>query len=97
MRKAIASQQNEAHTIARSVIEALAERLLTARFSRQEEREADDRGVAFLERNGYDRLAAVSALEKLATLGNDHSFPASHPMKDPSHMRLMRAVPATQK
>jgi len=89
VRKAIASQQNEAGTIARSVIGALAETLLSAQFSQQEEREADDSGVAFLERNGYDRKAAISALEKLATLGNDHSFLASHPAPKARTKRLL--------
>jgi hypothetical protein len=55
VRKAIASQQNAAGAVAGSVLGALAESLLNAQFSQQEEREADDFGVAFMEREGYGR------------------------------------------
>jgi len=79
VRKAIASQQNEAGQLARSVIGALLEMLINAQFSQQEEREADDYGVLFLRRMGYDKQPAVSALKKLATLGNQHHFLSSHP------------------
>ena len=79
VRKAVASQQNEAGDIARSAIGALSESLLNAQFSQQEEREADDFGVMFLKQKGYDIQPAVSALKKLAALGGDHSFLSSHP------------------
>ena len=35
--------------------------------------------LAFLQNKGYDPAGAVSALRKLATLGNDHSFLSNHP------------------
>ncbi len=79
VRKAIASQQNEAGDIARSAIGALSESLLNAQFSQQEEREADDFGVMFLEQKGVDIQPAISALKKLAALGGNHSFLSSHP------------------
>ncbi|MDZ7582093.1 MAG: M48 family metallopeptidase [Deltaproteobacteria bacterium] len=79
VRKAVASQQNEAGDIARSAIGALTENLLNAQFSQQEEREADDFGVRFLKQKGHDIQPAISALMKLATLGGDHSFLSSHP------------------
>jgi putative metalloprotease len=79
VRKAIASQQNEAGDIARSAVGALSESLLNAQFSQQEEREADDFGVMFLEQQGYDIQPAISALKKLAVLGGNHSFLSSHP------------------
>ncbi len=93
VRKAIASQQNEAGQIARSSIGALAEKLINAQFSQQEEREADDYGVLYLQKQGYDAGPAISALTKLAALGNRHSFLASHPapgkrahrMRDPAY------------
>lgn len=88
VRKAIASQQNEAGAIAASVLGALAESLLNAQFSQQEERRADDYGVAFLTREGYGRDPAVSALEKLAALSGDHSFWSSHPEPDARAQRL---------
>lgn len=35
--------------------------------------------LVFLQNKGYDPAGAVSALRKLATLGNDHSFLSNHP------------------
>ncbi len=88
VRKAIASQQNEVGEIARSGIGALAENLLNAQFSQQEEREADDFGVLFLKQEGRDLQSAISALMKIATLGNDHSFLSSHPAPEARAERL---------
>lgn len=79
VRKGVASQENLAGDIARSALGDVAEQLLNAQFSQGEEREADDHGLVFLRKNGYRPEAAVSALDKLVTLGDDHSFLASHP------------------
>lgn len=89
VRKAIASQQNEIGAIAGSAVGAFVETLLNAQFSQQEEREADDYGVLYLRKRGYDRQPAVSALNKLATLGNGHSFLSSHPSPGTRANRLM--------
>ncbi len=67
LRNAIASQNNLAGEISRSIFGSFAETLVNAPFSQQEEREADDYGLEFLNRQGYDRQAAVSVLRKLAT------------------------------
>ncbi len=88
VRKAIASQQNEAGEIARSAIGALAENLFNAQFSQQEEREADDYGVMFLKQQGHGMQPAISALMKLAALGHDHSFLSSHPAPEARAKRL---------
>jgi putative metalloprotease len=88
VRKAIASQQNEAGDIARSIVGALAESLLNAQFSQQEEREADDFGVMFLRQKGHDIQPAISALTKLAALGGSHSFFSSHPEPSKRAKRL---------
>ena len=88
VRKAIASQRNEAGEIARSVLGALAESLLNAQFSQKEEREADDLGVAFLKSEGHDVQPAISALKKLATLETGHSFLSSHPAPESQAERL---------
>jgi putative metalloprotease len=88
VRKAIASQQNEAGEIARSTLGALAQSLLNAQYSQQEEREADDYGVEYLQQKGYGQQPAISALLKLATLGNDHSFLSSHPAPEARAQRL---------
>lgn len=79
LRKAIASQNNLAGDLSRSILGSFTEAIVNAQFSQQEEREADDYGLQFLIRKEYDRQAAVSALKKLATLGADHSFLSSHP------------------
>ncbi|MCF8057315.1 MAG: M48 family metallopeptidase [Desulfocapsa sp.] len=88
LRKAIASQNNLAGEISRSVLGSFAETLVNAQFSQQEEREADDYGLKFLIAKGYEREAAVSALRKLATLGRNHSFLSSHPAPDRRALRL---------
>ncbi|MBC8317281.1 MAG: M48 family metallopeptidase [Desulfobulbaceae bacterium] len=79
VRKGVASINNEIGAIAGSQIGGFVEKLLNAQFSQQEEREADDYGLFFLENTGNEPKAAVSALRKLATLGNNHSFLSSHP------------------
>ncbi len=88
VRKAIASQANEAGEIARSVLGALAENLLNAQFSQHEERQADDFGVAFLKSQGHGVKPAISALEKLGTMGSEHSFLSSHPAPNARAERL---------
>lgn len=88
LRKAIASQDNLAGEISRSILGSFAETLVNAQFSQQEERESDDYGLEFLIREEYDSQAAVSALRKLATLGAGHSFLSSHPAPDRRAQRL---------
>ena len=88
LRKAIASQDNLAGDISRSVIGSFTESLVNAQFSQQEEREADDYGLHFLIKKGYSRDSAVSALKKLATLGSNHSFLASHPDPEGRYKRI---------
>jgi len=88
LRKAIASQQNEAGAIARSLVGALAEDLLNAQFSQHEEREADDYGLDYLRQRGRAPGAAVTALRKLATLGANHTFLSSHPAPEARAARL---------
>lgn len=79
VRKGIASQYNAAGNIAGSQIGGLVETLIGAQFSQLEEKVADDYGLTFLMKRGYAPAKAVSALEKLATLGSGHSFLATHP------------------
>jgi metalloprotease len=88
VRKAVASQQNVTGEIARSAIGALTENLLNAQFSQQEERAADDYGVMLLKNEGHGVQPAISALMKLAALGNDHSFLSSHPAPELRAKRL---------
>ncbi len=88
VRKAIASQRNEAGQIARSGIGALTEKLVNAQFSQQEEREADDYGVLYLIKKGFDERPAISAMVKLARAGHQHSFLYSHPAPEARAERM---------
>lgn len=79
LRKSLASQNNEIGQIARSIVGAFVQQLTNAQFSQREERQADRYGLTFLQAEGYDPGAAVSALNKLAALAGQHSFLSSHP------------------
>lgn len=79
VRKAIASIDGAAGEIARSQLGGFVQKLMSAQFSQLEEKEADDYGLTFMKNKGYAPQHAVSALKKLAALGNDHSFLSSHP------------------
>ena len=79
VRKAVAATKSKVGEIAGSKWGGFVEKLLGAQFSQLEEKEADDYSLAFMKKNGYTPQAAVSALKKLATLSNDHSFLSSHP------------------
>ncbi len=79
VRKAVAATDSTAGEIARSELGGFAQTIMGAQFSQLEEKEADDYGLAFMKEKGYAPQAAVSALKKLARLGNNHSFLSSHP------------------
>lgn len=79
VRKGLASQNNPAGDLARSLFGGLAEALMNAQFSQLEEKEADDYGLGFLKREKFEPQDAVSALKKIAMLGSGHSFLSSHP------------------
>jgi len=88
VRKGIASQNSTLGDIAKSQIGGFTEMLVGSQFSQLEEKVADDYGLTFLRKKGYDPAESVSALRKLATLGNDHSFLSSHPDPDTRADRL---------
>ena len=89
VRKGLASQNNAAGDIARSLFGGLAETLMNAQFSQLEEKEADDYGLAFLKREKFEPDDAVSALKKIARLAQGHSFLSSHPDPDKRAERLL--------
>jgi putative metalloprotease len=89
IRKGVASQNSVLGDIARSTLGGFMELLLNAQFSQLEEKAADDYGLAFLRQEGYDPDDAVSALQGLAALGNDHSFLSSHPQPGERAQRLV--------
>ena len=88
VRKGIASQNNSAGDVARSLFGGLAESLMNAQFSQLEEKEADDYGLVFLKREKFEPQDAVSALKKIAKLGKGHSFLSSHPDPEKRAERL---------
>jgi putative metalloprotease len=62
---------------AKSEIGALSQQIITAQFSQHEEKTADDFGLAFMQKYGYPKNAAVSALRKLGHSGG--GLLATHP------------------
>ena len=82
VRKGAASQRGVIGDLARSALGEFVQLLLNAQFSQEEERQADDFGLTYLKKKQGNPSAAVSALEKLATLGSSHSFLSSHPAPD---------------
>jgi len=78
-KKGAASQGGTTGALAGSVLGDFAEKLVNAQFSQSEEKEADDYGLKFLQRNNYNPNGAVTALEKLAGLGGKHGIFSSHP------------------
>ena len=97
VRKAIASQRNEAGQIARSVLGALAQQLINAQYSQKEERAADNFGLKFIQSQGLGEQPAVSAMMKLADLGHDHSFLSSHPAPEARAERLRDSTGKAEK
>ena len=92
LRKGVASQQNIIGDLARSTLGAFIQALLNAQFSQQEEKEADDYGLRFVQHIGLGGEPAVSALNKLAELGNEHSFLSSHPAPGKRAQRLQKQM-----
>ena len=87
-RKAAAAVSGTIGEIARSHLGAFIQQIVTAQFSQHEEREADDYGLAFVRKNNTNPRSAVTALEKLATLGSSHTFLSSHPAPDKRARRI---------
>lgn len=54
-------------------------------------READNYGVPYLIKRGHDTRPAISALEKLATLGSGHTFLSNHPAPEALAKRMRTA------
>ncbi len=88
VRKGLASQQNIIGDLARSYLGNFIQRFLNAQFSQEEEKAADDYALEFMQRRDYNPKMAVSSLQKLATLDNEHSFLSSHPAPQKRAERL---------
>lgn len=65
---AAASQSGVAATLTESQLGDFANALLSSKYSRKQESQADEYGYNFLKKNGYDVMAMASAFKKLASL-----------------------------
>lgn len=96
LRKGLASRENLAGAIASSALGGLVQNLATAGFSREEEKAADDAGLAFLVQNGFPEEAAADiasrALLKLTGTGTSVPFLASHPEPAKRAERIQAAL-----
>ncbi|MDH3693113.1 MAG: M48 family metallopeptidase [Gammaproteobacteria bacterium] len=78
-RKSVAAAGGDLGSVAASELGGIAESMVNATYSRKEESASDGYGVEFMKKHGYNPTNAVSALKKLAELGDSSSILASHP------------------
>ncbi|AQG81471.1 M48 family metallopeptidase [Spirosoma montaniterrae] len=81
IRNGLASRSGAVGELARSQIGAAADYFAGAKFSRDQETEADDYSYAFLKRYGYPVIPLATAFEKLSKQGggNVPAFLSTHP------------------
>lgn len=87
-RKGLAASGNKGGQLAASELGALVEEAFNAQYSQEHERAADDYGLAFNKKYKYKPKAAVTALQKLAKLGDGGGVFASHPAPTERAQRL---------
>lgn len=68
LRSAIASSDSKMGYLAASSLGAIGESMINAKYSRSQEKEADDYGYSFLKKHGKNPWGMVMALEKLQAL-----------------------------
>ena len=78
LRDAIASSDSKVGYLAASQLGALGEVLINAKYSRKQEKEADDYGYNFLKKNGKNPWGMVMALEKLQALQKKSGIKSSY-------------------
>ncbi|MCO6432286.1 MAG: M48 family metalloprotease [Deltaproteobacteria bacterium] len=76
-----------------------AKKIINSKFSRDDERSADDYGLQFLKRHSYDPQASVRALQKLAKMGGGEKgtlafLTSSHPDPESRAERLAQQLGA---
>ncbi|MBO0940027.1 M48 family metallopeptidase [Fibrella sp. HMF5335] len=81
IRDGLASTNGALGRLSRSQLAGIADGLYGAKFSRQQETEADDYSYKFLKSHGYSVLALATSFEKLAKLGGGNTLEvlSSHP------------------
>lgn len=89
-RTAVGALSGQIGEIARSEMAALAEKIVNAQFSQKEEKDADEYGLEFMQRNQYNPQASITALRKLGTQGG--GFLDSHPSPQDRAARLEKEI-----
>ena len=77
--KSLSTVGGVAGNLTSSQLGDLTESLVNAQFSQSDEKGADDYGLKFMKRHGYNQQACVTALLKLAKLGGESSIFSTHP------------------
>lgn len=88
--QAAASSGTTVGALSGGVVGQLAHQIVNAQYSQAHEYEADAYGVKVLREQGKSKDAAVSALRKLASLGDRASIFASHPNPSARADRIAR-------
>lgn len=78
-RKGVAASNSAIGDLAAGESGALVEAVLNSQYSQSNEHEADAYGLAFMRKYGYNAQAEVSALTKIAALGDSSSILSTHP------------------
>ncbi len=89
-----ASNNSKVATLANSELGGLITQVVIAQHSQSNENEADDYAMQFLSRRRYDRMAAVTALEKLDQLSGKggSSWLSTHPAPRERAGRMRAAI-----
>lgn len=95
-RKGIAASNSVAGDLAASEIGGFTEALINAQYSQGAEKEADDFGLAFTKKYHFKPEASVSALEKIAKLGDSANVLSSHPASGERAKRLSQQLASGQ-
>ncbi|WP_157288316.1 M48 family metalloprotease [Uliginosibacterium gangwonense] len=95
-RKGVAATSGVAGDLAASELGGFTEALINAQYSQGAEKEADDFGLAFTKKYHFKPAASVSALEKIAKLGDNSSALSSHPASGERAKRLSQQLASGQ-
>jgi metalloprotease len=89
---AVASGSNKVATLADSALGDLVVKVITAKHSQGNEKEADEYGLEFMARHKYNRAAAATSLDKLASLSAARAhWLSTHPDPKKRADRMRRA------
>ncbi len=93
----IKSANQQVAALTASQLGEFSEKVINAQFSQKNEREADDYGLEVLKQSGRNPLGAVTALEKLASMGSSNSsfvtqMLSTHPEPGARAERIRKAL-----